>query len=206
MEMFTAKELAGENVEEDEMLGPLFEDLKSRREGVRLGPRGTLEWIVDGQTLHLTPQKYPNLAREAALQQGVDPAVLGLPASPTAAPAAIPEPQINDPLLRNDPTFGERLGQIGGEITDVVSRNVVEPVANRLRQSVVNKALFEYNKGGQISRESLQSLVDIPPQQLRQLGLPEPVVALIERARAPSGGGTTTDTAGAGRGEAIPGV
>lgn len=80
IEMFTGQELVGADASGDEDLAKVREDLMARNGGVSLGPQGTLDMVIDGQTYHLTPSKYPNIVRGLSGNTGGAP-----PSAPTQA-------------------------------------------------------------------------------------------------------------------------
>lgn len=183
MDMFQGRMLAGQDAGGDEQMQEVFEDLMQRQEGaVALGPRGTLEFTIDGQTVHLTPQKYPNLARAAAIQAGVDPAQLGLPPAPSPAStpqrAAVPaeEPPIQygaPPPDRVEP--GELYDLAVGAATEGmlgIRENDAKAMIRDIAQSL--------EAGQPPSQVQLRRLKDnYGPAELRALGAPEALISAL---------------------------
>lgn len=198
MEMFAQRELAGQDWRGDEAMEEVYADLMKRQQGVRVGPRGTLEMVIDGQTVHLTPQKYPGLARQAGIQAN---------GGPAASTQAVPAQQFESSLVRDEPNFRERLSEAGNEITDAVSRNIVEPVATGLREVNSRRIIGEFQRFGTINREDLESLAGLSPTEMASYGLPDEIIQEVQRFQGYQRAGSGASPNGVGRGQqAIPGV
>jgi hypothetical protein len=208
MEQFAAREVANLDVYDDEESEAVYNDLMARQRGVRLGERGTLELEIDGQTVHLTPQKYPALFQQALAerQREEDPEGYAAAQAQAAAPPAEAAP-FASPVVSEGVDFGEKTRQLGAGVVDFASRNVVEPIATGLREVNARKAIGEYERFGKISEESLESLSRLSTSQLRAHALPAEVIeAVQEYQNHQTRGSSSGALGGSGATQAIPGV
>jgi hypothetical protein len=181
MEMFTQRQLSGRDADGDDNMKAVFDDLMERQGGVKLGERGTLEMVVGGQTVHLTPSKYPALTQAAAQQQGVDPTSLGLPAAPSA-PAAPSGVVPTDETINYGPK-GYGLQEGAADLYEGAVSGVTEGLLdNRGAQTkgLLDSIAKRIERGQAVPPQQLQELRrTTSAAELRQMGAPTDLIEAL---------------------------
>jgi len=202
MEAFTKQQAAGVDADSDEAMKEIYDDLMERQRGVTLGPNGTLDMEIDGQIVHLTPTKYPALYWDALTQAGkdprqygVDPIAAGVPAPPGAqgTPSAVDTGEIQ----YGTPGYG--LGDLAGDVGSHITQRLATQQGAGIQQAL-KEVLAANQKGQPVNQRYLQMLRDASPQELRQMGAPDDLIAAVFPSAPPSSAVAGAPTA------AIPGV
>lgn len=193
----------------DEKYRAMAEEIQSKASKVTISEYGTLTFELNGQEVHLSPARYPNLYRAALIEMGRDPTEVGLPPAVEHQTATDAPRTTTSGVVDEDRSLlgraGRAAGQVYGAARDVTSQAIGAFNANK----VLNRFIGELDTHGSLSTGAIDAFSALPPQeqQLIMDQLPRPAQEMVRRQQAldrrRSGSAATMST---GSEAAIPGV